>query len=88
MNAGIPLPTPEPKAGNISTANGPSNTELFNKIGESETFQMNSRYVQNESINGLALDRLTVCVRTCQVSVVPLYPSRDPSTLRQAQGSG
>jgi len=32
MNAGIPLPTPEPKAGNISTANGPSNTELFNKI--------------------------------------------------------
>ena len=56
--------------------------------GESETFQMNSRYVQNESINGLALDRLTVWSERVRFLSFLFTLSRDPSTLRQAQGSG
>jgi hypothetical protein len=32
-------PPRTPKTGNMSTANGQSNTELFNKIGEKRTLQ-------------------------------------------------
>ena len=52
MNAGIPLPTPEPKAGNISTANGPSNTELFNKIGDERTHRTVVRNGRNAAHSG------------------------------------